>query len=95
MVRRSSVYCTCRWNVSQHAVKPDIGSESRYVDSTLMAYELGNMTVTTVSECIELSYITLVSVLQTAANNFVPKCQKGFFKFWWDEELNPCCTHAS
>jgi len=25
--------------------------------------------------------------LQTAANNFVPKCRKGFVKFWWDEEL--------
>jgi len=57
------------------------------VDNTLIAYELRNETAPAVSECIESSYITLVSVLQTAANNFVPKCQKRFFKFWWDEEL--------
>ena len=24
-------YCTCRWNGSQHSVKPDIGSESRFL----------------------------------------------------------------
>jgi len=27
-------------------------------------------------------------VLHFAANAFVPKCHKGFFKFWWDEELS-------
>jgi len=25
---------------------------------------------------------------QATANMFVPKCRKGFFKFWWDKELN-------
>jgi len=25
------MYCTCRWNASQHAVKPYIGSESRFL----------------------------------------------------------------
>jgi len=29
-----------------------------------------------------------VSTLQTAANIFVPKCRKGFFKYWWDAELH-------
>jgi len=31
MVRRSWVYCICRLKHSQHAMEPDIGSESRFL----------------------------------------------------------------
>ena len=31
---------------------------------------------------LSLCYILPLSCL------FLPKCRKGFFKFWWDEELN-------
>ena len=49
MVRRSyyKVYCTCRWNGKQHAMKPDIGSESRFLpvppafDSPIMGVPVG------------------------------------------------------
>ena len=30
MVRRSYMHCTCRWNGSQHAMKPNIGSGLRF-----------------------------------------------------------------
>ena len=38
MVCRSEVYCTCCWNGSQHAVKPDIGSESLFLLTTPAFY---------------------------------------------------------
>jgi len=58
------------------------------VDSAILAYELGLATADNTCECIESSYNILVSTLQATANMLVPKCRKGFFKFWWDEELN-------
>jgi len=59
------------------------------VDSVSSAYEAGNVTVSidNICDCIESVYCSVVSTLQTAANMFVTKCRKGYFKFWWDEEL--------
>jgi len=33
------VYCTCQWNGSHHAVKPDIGSESRFLPTPPPAFD--------------------------------------------------------
>ena len=51
-------------------------------------YQDGGVNTEDVHCCIESAYRSIVSVLYSAANVFVPKCRKGFFKFWWDEELN-------
>jgi len=40
------------------------------------------------TECIERVYGTIVSTLLTASGMFVPTVKKGFFKFWWSEELD-------
>jgi len=37
---------------------------------------------------IELIYSIVVSVLSSAGKIFVPSLHKGFFKFWWDENLS-------
>lgn len=47
------------------------------------AYQAGIASVDSVQVCID----SIVSVVRSAADRFVPKCQKGLFKFWWDEEL--------
>ena len=57
------------------------------VDSVSSAYQAGNVSIDNICDCIESVYCSVVSTLQTAANMFVPKCRKGYFKFWWDEEL--------
>ncbi len=36
---------------------------------------------------IDTLYCNLVSVLNVAADYFVPQHKKDFFKFWWDEDL--------
>jgi len=41
-----------------------------------------------ICDCIEFIYSSIVSVLNSAADSFVPKVKRGFFKFWWNEELN-------
>jgi len=50
-------------------------------------YQNGSVSIENVHRCIESTYRSIVSVLYSAANAFVPKYCKGFFKFWWDEEL--------
>jgi len=49
--------------------------------------QAGIASVDSVQVCIETVYNSIVSVLCSAAGRFVPKCQKGLFRFWWDEEL--------
>ena len=51
------------------------------------AYQAGIASVDSVQVCIDSVYNSIVSVLRSAADRFVPKCQKGLFKFWWDKEL--------
>jgi len=41
-----------------------------------------------ICDVLDSVYSSIVSTLQTAANMFVLKCRKGFFKYWWDEELH-------
>jgi len=57
------------------------------VNSLSAAHETGSASINALCEGIDSVYCSVVSTLQTAANIFVPKCRKGFFKFWWDEEL--------
>jgi len=65
-----------------------------FVDKLDYDYQTGVMSVNDACICIESTYRTVVSVLQSAAELFVPKCHKGFFKFWWSEELS-LLTEAS
>jgi len=39
-------------------------------------------------ECADELYYRVVNVLQMAANLCIPKCKKGFLKFWWSQELD-------
>jgi len=39
-------------------------------------------------DCIDNIYSSIVCVLLEAEARFVPKRSKGFFKFWWNEELD-------
>jgi len=41
-----------------------------------------------ICDVLDSVYSSIVSKLQTAANIIVPKCRKGLFKYWWDEELH-------
>ena len=44
-----------------------------------------------IGEChdrIEYVYNSIVFILNSGANMYVPKLRKGFFKFWWDAELD-------
>ena len=58
------------------------------VDDMLIAYKAGHATVDCVHDCIESCYKSVVSTLNSAADTYVPKRRKGYYKFWWDEELN-------
>ena len=50
-----------------------------------LSLQPNNITVT--RDAIESLYAATVSVLDSGAKKFVPHCKKGFFKFWWDEEM--------
>ena len=41
-----------------------------------------------ICDLIEEMYATVVHVLSTAANLYVPARRKSFYKFWWDEDLS-------
>ena len=58
------------------------------VDDMSLAYKAGHTTVDSVHSCIDSCYRSVISILNSAADMFVPKRQKGFYKFWWDEELS-------
>jgi len=53
-----------------------------------MALETGSTPVNSICDFLDSIFSSIVSTLQTAANIFVPKCRKGFFKYWWDEEMH-------
>jgi len=59
-----------------------------FLENLSKEYQDGSVSTENVHCCIESTYRSIVSVLYSAANVFVPKCSKGFFKFWWDEELS-------
>ena len=48
----------------------------------------GRASVDEVTHCTESTYCSVVSILQYSADVYVPKRRKGFYKFWWDQELN-------
>jgi len=58
------------------------------VNGTLDAYLNGGISAESVHESVESVYCSVVSVLSSGANMYVPKHRKGFFKFCWDEELS-------
>ena len=58
------------------------------VDDMMKARQAGTANVDDVHKCIESVYSTVVSILNSAARLYVPECHKGFFKFWWSEELS-------
>ena len=59
-----------------------------FLENLTKEFQVGGVTTEDVHCYIESTYRSIVSVLYSAANVFVPKCRKGFFKFWWDEGLN-------
>ena len=58
------------------------------VDDMMKAHQAGTADVDNVHKCIESVYSSVVSVLNSAARLYVPECHKGFFRFWWSEELS-------
>ena len=58
------------------------------VDDMMKAHQAGTADVDDVHKCIESVYSSVVSILNSAARLYVPECHKGFFKFWWSEELS-------
>jgi len=59
-----------------------------FLENLTKEFQVGGVTTEDVHCYIESTYRSIVSVLYSAANVFVPKCRKGFYKFWWDEGLN-------
>jgi len=57
------------------------------VDDALQACAAGVAPASFI-DCIERVYCTIVSTLMTASRMFIPTVKKGFFKFWWNEELD-------
>jgi len=41
-----------------------------------------------VNGCIDAVYASIVSTLRSIADTYIPKCRKGFFKHWWNEDLS-------
>jgi len=58
------------------------------VDDMMKARQAGTADVDDVHKCIESVYSSVVSILNSDARLYVPECHKGFFKFWWSEELS-------
>ena len=50
----------------------------------------GTVPADNVYGCIDSIYASIVSTLglRSIADSCIPKCRKGFFKFWWNEDLS-------
>jgi len=57
------------------------------LDEALLLYDNGNLTPGDVAVIVDEAYYDIVNILVSCAKNFVPECQKAFYKFWWDAEL--------
>jgi len=77
--------------------KADIGAYYNYTGAHLMPfidaidYVLQARALSVppdAANCVEHIYNSIVSVLNSASSLFVPRVKKGFFKFWWNEEIN-------
>jgi len=58
------------------------------VQNVFNEHVAGRASVDDVTHFIESTYCSVVSILQSSADVYVPKRSKGFYKFWWDQELN-------
>ena len=54
------------------------------VDEMLLTYKAGQVMTDCAHNYIESCYRSVVSILNSAANLYVPKRRKNFYKFWWD-----------
>jgi len=75
--------CTAYYLDMGTHLQPHIG----VLRDVLDAYNAGSVPVDDVVHCIESTYCSFVSILHSAGETYVPKRRKGFFKFWWNEEL--------
>ena len=57
-------------------------------DLDMVVNEYYNGDTESVSTAIDMLYNNIVNVLNAAANAFVPRHKKNFYKYWWDEEMN-------
>jgi len=89
----SAVQSQLRWD------KADRGSYYSYtgvhlqsvvhlIDNALYEFESGLVTLYSSHDFIERIYMFVISILDSGSKLFVPVHRKGFFKFWWDEELS-------
>ena len=58
------------------------------LDNMLLACDSGTVPADNVYGCIDSIYASIVSTLRSIADSCIPKCRKGFFKFWWNEDLS-------
>ena len=58
------------------------------VSNMLLTYKSGDNFGKDLLDQIEFVYSSVVSILVSAASMFVPEVKKGFFKYWWNEELS-------
>ena len=58
------------------------------LDNMLLACDSGVVPPDNVYGCIDAVYASIVSTLRSVAGTYIPKCRKGFFKFWWNEDLS-------
>ena len=58
------------------------------VQNVFNKHVAGMASVDEVTHCIESTYCSVLSILQSSADVYVPKRRKGFYKFWWNQELN-------
>jgi len=64
-----------------------LGPPLTRLDEALLIYDNGNLTPGDVAVIVDEAYYDIVNILVSCAKNFVPECQKAFYKFWWDAEL--------
>jgi len=58
------------------------------LEDIILCHKNKQITDSDVNSCIDCLYNEIVSVIGTCASAAVPKTRKGFYKFWWDEELD-------
>ena len=58
------------------------------VQNVFNEHVAGRASVDEVIHCIESTYCSVLSILLSSADVYVPKRRKGFYNFWWNHELN-------
>ena len=58
------------------------------LDNMLLVCDSGVVPADNVYGCIDAVYASIVSTLCSVADTYIPRCRKGFFKFWWNEDLS-------